>query len=154
MLAIAVAAACAARPRALVAGEDSCDYCRMSISDTRFGGEVLTGKGRLHTFDSVECLVSYVAALGDSATGAEVYVADYESSAMVPAKTARFVVGGSLHSPMGQDLVAFAPTTPDDKLASYGGRVLTWDEVRTSLRSVSPGTGATDSAATSRGHSR
>ncbi|HPV77921.1 MAG TPA: hypothetical protein PLX31_23695, partial [Gemmatimonadaceae bacterium] len=32
-------------PRPLVVGEDSCDFCKMAISDTRYGGEVRTSTG-------------------------------------------------------------------------------------------------------------
>ena len=128
---LALLGACGGSPRPLVAGEDACDFCRMTVSDTRFGGEVVTAKGRVHTFDSVECLASYVNALPDSTAAAGVWVADYESSAMIPAARAHFVRGGSLHSPMGRDLAAFAERhDPAALTARYGGEVVTWAQIR------------------------
>lgn len=134
---LALLGACGGSPRPLVAGEDACDFCRMTVSDTRFGGEVVTTKGRVHTFDSVECLASYVNALPDSTTSAGVWVADYESSAMIPASRARFVRGGTLHSPMGRDLAAFAERhDPAALTARYGGEVVTWAQVRAEVAAI------------------
>lgn len=117
-------------PRALVIGEDSCEYCRMAISDVRYGGELRTGTGRLLTFDAVECLASYIAAAGDSATFKGVWVADFQGGGMVAADSARFVSGGTLHSPMGRQLTSFAPTlSPAELTERYGGEVLTWQQV-------------------------
>ena len=64
--ALALLAACTEPPRALVAGRDACAYCRMTIDDPRFGALVRTAKGRLQTFDSIECAAAYVAALGEA----------------------------------------------------------------------------------------
>lgn len=117
-------------PRALRVGEDSCEYCKMAISDVRYGGELRTTTGRILTFDAVECLASYIAAAGDSARFEGVWVADFQGGGMVAVDSARFVSGGSLHSPMGRQLTSFAPTiSPAELTERYGGEVLTWREV-------------------------
>ena len=129
------AIACAGAPRPLVAGQDACEFCRMAISDSRFGGEIVTATGRLRTFDSIECLASYANAVGDSLSAGSIYVADYATSAMLPATDARFLRGGTLHSPMGRQLTSFAATAVPESLAvAYGGTVMTWDEVRAWVR--------------------
>jgi nitrous oxide reductase accessory protein NosL len=74
----------------------------------------------------------------------------------VNAKTALFVKGGSLHSPMGRFITAFAPAVDSSALAKrYGGDVLRWDEVVAYIREQGlPGTrpaGAFPSAATPSG---
>ncbi|MCC6773217.1 MAG: nitrous oxide reductase accessory protein NosL [Gemmatimonadaceae bacterium] len=117
-------------PRPLVVGEDSCDFCKMAISDPRFGAEVRTTTGRLVTFDAVECVAGYVGAATDKSRIAGIWVADYHGGAMVPADSALFVSGGSLHSPMGRQLTSFAPSISADSLATlYGGTVIRWAEV-------------------------
>lgn len=129
-LLLVLAAACARQTRPLIAGDDACERCRMTISDPRFGGEVITRHGRLRTFDSAECLASYVVAAGDSLDKAKIYVADYESSEMVPVATAHFLRGGKLHSPMGRELVAFAAThDPRSLINQYGGELLSWGQL-------------------------
>jgi copper chaperone NosL len=133
-------------PRPLRVGEDSCDYCRMAISDVRFGAQVRMTTGRVVTFDAVECLAGYIHAAGDSTRFAGVWVADYLGAGMVGADSAHFVSGGTLHSPMGRQLTSFAPGIDADTLsARYGGTVLTWREVL-ALASAAPVTspGAAD----------
>ncbi|MBK7834776.1 MAG: right-handed parallel beta-helix repeat-containing protein [Gemmatimonadetes bacterium] len=111
------------RPTPAGRGEDSCDFCKMAISDTRYGGEVRTSTGRIVTFDAVECLAGYIAAAGDSARVVGVWVADFDGGGMVPAAEARYVRGGTLHSPMGRQITSFAPNaSPADLVARYGGR--------------------------------
>jgi copper chaperone NosL len=132
LLVVLMAAGCSAKPRPLVAGEDACDFCRMVVSDPRFGGQVITQEGRLRTFDSVECLAGFIAAMGaDTASLRGVWVADYATSAMIPAAEAQFLRGGTLHSPMGEGLAAFAATAVATELVSeYGGEVVSWQEVQ------------------------
>ena len=120
---------CNTGPRPLVAGQDGCDFCRMMIADTRFGGELVTRTGRVHTFDSIECLASYLST-ADTAGMRGIWVADFASKRLVPAESARYVVGGKIHSPMGRDLASFAPTAAAEALRqTYQGDVLTWQEV-------------------------
>ncbi len=117
-------------PRLLRIGQDACDYCRMSISDGRFGGEVVTSTGRVRTFDSVECLAGYVAAAEQAPSSLGVWVADYRTSELVPVASARFVVSDSIHSPMGRRLLALrADASPSAATDAFGGRQMTWTEV-------------------------
>ncbi|MBK6454905.1 MAG: nitrous oxide reductase accessory protein NosL [Gemmatimonadetes bacterium] len=117
-------------PRPLVVGEDSCGFCKMAISDTRYGGEVRTSTGRIVTFDAVECLAGYIAAAGDSARVVGVWVADFDGGGMIPAAEARYLTGGTLHSPMGRQITSFAPNaSPADLVARHGGEVKSWQQV-------------------------
>ena len=68
LLVACLASACGSGPRPLVVGEDSCRYCRMTIDDPRFGAMVLTERGRIETFDSIECLAGYVSSLAPAST--------------------------------------------------------------------------------------
>jgi copper chaperone NosL len=116
--------------RPLVVGQDSCEYCRMAISDDRFGGEAVLTTGRHHTFDAIECLAAWLAT-ADFTRIAAIYVSDFESHTLVDAPSAVFIQGGSQKSPMGRDLIAFA-ARPDHAglVAKYGGQVLDWTAVR------------------------
>ena len=41
-------------------GEDECEFCKMMVMDKRYGAELVTDKGKIYFFDSIECLaVSY-----------------------------------------------------------------------------------------------
>lgn len=125
-----LAACTAAGPRPLVVGEDNCDYCRMAITDTRFGGEITLRTGRHRTFDSIECLAAFVESGSDSALVTGLYVSDYETQALVEATTAVFLAGGAVRSPMGRELRAFARgSNPVALVAKYGGEVFDWPAV-------------------------
>ncbi|MDP1860915.1 MAG: nitrous oxide reductase accessory protein NosL [Gemmatimonadaceae bacterium] len=117
-------------PRPLVVGQDACDFCRMTLSDLRFGGEIITPTGRIRTFDSVECLAGFAAAAGDSLSAASVWVSDFTSSTLVPAADAHFLMGGSIHSPMGRQVASFrAESDTAALLAKHGGKLLTWKDI-------------------------
>jgi copper chaperone NosL len=126
---------CGGGVRPLVAGTDACDFCRMTVSDVRYGAEVVARTGRVYTFDSIECVASWVMS-SPLASGAKgVWVADYSTGALVPADSALFVKGGNLHSPMGRDITAFGPGVTSAQLAErFGGVVLRWQDVATYIR--------------------
>lgn len=143
-LALTALAACQRGPRPLVAGTDACEFCRMTVSDVRFGAEIVSWTGRVHTFDAVECLASYYldAEARDDVRG--VYVADFETGRLLPADSALFLSGGTLRSPMGRALAAFAPATGEAAIVQrYGGTVVRWDDVLDRMRRdrLRPGAG-------------
>lgn len=125
------AAACGARePEPITLNEDQCDYCRMTISDSRFGGEAVLATGRVRKFDSVECLADWVRATPADGRRA-LYVIDLQHpGTFVPAGTAGFLKGALIKSPMGQAVVSFADTARAEQQRSMlGGRVLTWAQL-------------------------
>lgn len=131
-LALAVTG-CARGPQPIAYGSDACDYCRMAISDPRFGGEVVTAKGKVKKFDSAECLASYVAAAGD-ATFASVWVSDFRHpGTLVDATRAKFVrAPGGVSTPMGEAIFAFAPEADAAAEAgALGGTAMSWTDLLT-----------------------
>jgi copper chaperone NosL len=124
--------ACTASPRPLVPGEDSCAFCRMTIDDARFGALVVTAKGRLEPFDSIECAAAYVQGLANNEPPRTVWVADFSAPARwVDATRAVYLHGSRLRSPMGRELVAFAADADTTTLlAEHGGTLTTWSGVR------------------------
>ncbi|HEY5545898.1 MAG TPA: nitrous oxide reductase accessory protein NosL [Gemmatimonadaceae bacterium] len=134
LLFVVVALACQRAPRPLVAGTDACDYCRMTVTDPRFGGELQSRTGRIHTFDAIECLASFYldAASRDDIRAA--WVTDFETGRFVPVDSAIILQEGSIASPMGRSLVAFAPESAELAVPKYGGRALRWPDVLEVLR--------------------
>ena len=131
MLAASLLVACAAEvPRAVVVGEDQCAECHMGIAELRFAAQAQSSTGKVLLFDSVECIARHL--LQNTATQwTTVHVTDYRNPGRwVPAQDARFVVDGTITSPMGRSMAAFAPTADTAELVrDHGGRVLSWDEV-------------------------
>src|SRR5687768_5070103 len=105
----AVAAACGTTtPRDIAYGHDACDYCRMTISDERYGGQLITSTGKTYAFDSIECLASFYLANRAPTDGATVWVADYASPGQwIAAEHALFAHSENTRSPMGLNVVSF-----------------------------------------------
>lgn len=136
-LAMAAAACGDTAPRALVRGEDTCAYCRMTIDDIRFGVLVLTDRGRLQTFDSIECAASWVNEQTPAHEPRAIWVANFaDPSQWVDARRAIFLHGSQLRSPMGRDLVAFASDSDPVALQrAHGGTPITWSAIQTLVAS-------------------
>lgn len=117
-----------AQPIAL--NEDGCEFCRMTISDARFGGEAIAKTGRARKFDSVECLASFVRTAPANAMQA-VYVIDLQHpGTFVPAASAGFLRASMMKSPMGRSVVAFAtPAAAEAQRTMLGGEVLSWAQL-------------------------
>ncbi len=130
-------AACAPEPTPIVYGADLCVHCRMAIVDDRYGAELVTGTGRTHTFDSIECLADYVLGLDDPASVHSLWVTSFQHpGALVAVDDVHFLHSEMLRSPMGANLTAFRKDaiTPRSLVDSFGGTVLTWDEVLAHVR--------------------
>lgn len=126
------ASSCGPDLRALVVGQDACQYCRMTIDDVRFGGLVVTSRGKIETFDSIECLASYVRALPATESPRGVWVANFDApSQWLRADSAVYLQHSRVASPMGRELAAFSATESVASLvATHGGESKTWDQVR------------------------
>lgn len=126
-----LASACGGRePEPIVLNTDQCDYCRMTISDSRFGGEAVLATGRVKKFDSAECLMDWVRATPADGRGALFVIDMQHPGTFVPAATAGFLKGSLIKSPMGQSIVSFADTaSAEQQRTLLGGRVLTWAQL-------------------------
>lgn len=128
-LLLVVAAACApGGPRELIAGQDQCGFCRMEISDPRFGAQVILTTGKIHVFDSVECAASFAASLEPDRLRA-VWVSDASTGTFIEVEAAGFLADGTLRGPMGH-VVAFAsPAEATAQQSQLGGQTVSWAAV-------------------------
>ena len=109
-MAVAVAACAPPGPQAIADKGRTCDYCRMTISDERFGGQLITRKGKVYVFDSVECLATFYVQQPATAEMSKVWVADYANPGdWIPVASAVFARSEAHQSPMGLNLVSFSP---------------------------------------------
>lgn len=87
---------------------DSCDFCKMNIADGKYGAEIITQKGRVYKFDDIMCMINY----GNenlASNKKSYYVNDYtQDNVLIPAESAFFLSGGTIHSPMRGNVVAFS----------------------------------------------
>ncbi len=105
-----VFAGCAGQdPQPIEYGKDNCTFCQMLITDHEFGSELITPKGKVFKFDSIECLVAYSQMPGNyDPKASAVYVTSMlEPDVLFDAKSAMFVISKTIDSPMGANLAAF-----------------------------------------------
>lgn len=123
---------CTRGPQPIAFNADTCDYCRMQISDPRFGGEIVTRKGKVLKFDSIECLVDYGKQANVSAEIGSTWVIDYmHPGTLIPATTARYVKLRPGMSPMGRGLASVAPGATVGQLRAAGVTTdLTWSQLQ------------------------
>jgi copper chaperone NosL len=123
-------AACSSGPVPIAYDQDACDYCRMQISDPRYGGELITRTGKVHKFDSIECLASFYATLQDSATVRSLWVSDYRKpGTLIPAREALYIHHEGPGSPMGRGLLALQSDANTAGVLAPAGDTLGWSVV-------------------------
>jgi len=112
-------------------GTESCDVCRMAVTDRRYGAELVTRTGKVLVFDSIECLAGYLSAAGDAARDGRAWVTDFtRPGTFVRADSAWLLRSPGRASPMGRGLLATASEASRDRLQrELGGDALTWRDV-------------------------
>jgi len=123
---------CGSEPEPINYGQDECEFCRMQISDNRYGSELVTDKGKVYKFDSIECLVEFAIAknlIGDS--NQNFLVTDFALPAnFINAIKAFYVRNDNFRSPMGLNVSAFDSEVSRQKfIAENSGQVLNWIDV-------------------------
>ncbi len=87
---------------------DACSFCTMTISDGKYGAEIITDKGRVYKFDDIMCMIHYCNDNPNVKIGCY-YVSDYlKENELIPVSSAFFLSGGAIHSPMRGGIIAFS----------------------------------------------
>ena len=119
---------CSAQQQPIVMGKDNCFFCKMTVSDARFGGEILTQKGKVFKFDDPHCLLSYLHS--DAIKTADiktVYVVDFNTHKLIPAGSAFFYKNEALRSPMSGNIAAFETAGDMQRtVAQWKGEAVSW----------------------------
>ena len=109
---------------------DACEFCKMKISDGKFGAELITNKGRIYKFDDMHCMISYDKE--NLTTNIQsFYIHDFsQNNILIPAETAFYVKGGEINSPMRGNIIAVKTEEEVKKIASkYKANPTSWSEI-------------------------
>ncbi len=125
-------ASCGSEPEPINYGHDECEFCRMLITDTKYGAELVTDKGKIYKFDSIECMIEFSLVkntLGD--TNNKLLITDFNNPGnLVDARNSFYVKNDKVRSPMGLNVTAFNGEEQAQKFISEnGGEKLSWVEV-------------------------
>lgn len=133
LLMLGVVSACSIQPDPIRYGKDSCHSCKMTLTDRRFGAEVISKKGKVFKFDDTNCLVGFLKSgfLGKDEIAMTLVVAhNTANGSLIDATTAYFVQSTTFRSPMRGDIAAFASQMEAKTAASQvGGELMTWEQV-------------------------
>lgn len=123
---------CSTEPEEINFGTDQCTLCRMNISDTKFGAEIVTKKGKVYKYDAVECMMNALS-LGNAAyeDAAGFYVVDASNPKhLTDGLSAAYLISEKLPSPMGANLTAFGKKgDAESKQKEFGGEVKSWNDL-------------------------
>lgn len=109
---------------------DGCEYCKMKISDGKFGGELITAKGRIYKFDDMHCMINYH--IENQASKVQsFYIHDFnQDNVLIPAETAFYIKDGEINSPMHGNIIATKTQKEADELAEkFKATPSSWSEI-------------------------
>jgi copper chaperone NosL len=101
----------------------------MKIVDPRFGGELVSSKGRVFKFDAIECLVPYLQEHATTDYAQVLAIAYDRPETLVDVQELVFERDSAYRSPMGGNLAAFT------QAAAKEGKWMDWEEVKQTIGS-------------------
>jgi copper chaperone NosL len=136
VIATVVLTSCKTQPQPFAYGKDICDDCKMTIMDPKFGGEIITKKGRIYKFDDSHCMVHFLKAgsVKESDIVQTVFVDHDNEKNFLNVKSSYFVVSGQLKSPMNGNAGCFPSLqVAEQKAKELNGVVKNWDQLYQTL---------------------
>ncbi|MBI5326548.1 MAG: nitrous oxide reductase accessory protein NosL [Ignavibacteriae bacterium] len=128
---------CSRSPEPIEYGKDNCSYCKMSIVEKQFGTELITKKGKINKFDSIECLAAFLESgginIGDVLS---CWVTDYyHPGNFINADESFYLHSDNLRSPMGEFLSGYSNINDAKRsMNQYGGNIMKWEEVKSLVK--------------------
>lgn len=112
---------CSTGPDPIKIGSDNCHYCKMTISDNKFGAEVITQKGKIFKYDELHCLLAEIEEENTDVTKIkDVYFTDFcKGHGLTIAPNSFYLSSDKVKGPMGGNVAVFSCR---DSLLSYKGQ--------------------------------
>ncbi|MBT8188634.1 MAG: hypothetical protein HKP38_00325 [Croceitalea sp.] len=126
---------CTPKAKPIAYGETACHYCSMTIVDQQHAAQLVTKKAKVIVFDAAECMLNHLQN-EDQSKFAMFFVNDFDQpGSLIDATKATYLISKGIPSPMGEYLSAFKlPESAEKSLNSYGGTILTWNELQTRFK--------------------
>lgn len=114
-------------------GEETCDRCRMIISERRFASAYRTTDDILRKFDDLGCAVLHHVEQSEEIK--QFWSYDYEETTWLDSAQAFFVHGKDLLTPMGYGIVAVKTEKEARRLAkNTDGQIVEFDQLQHILK--------------------
>lgn len=127
------AAGCSSGPQPIVLGKDKCNYCKMPISDQRFGAEIISDKGKIFKFDDTHCIIGFLKEEKLKKEEAEkIYFTNfYEPHQLLQLSDVNFYQSPALKSPMNGNIAALNHSdSVESILKNYLGNEISWEDMQ------------------------
>ena len=123
---------CSTQPQPLRIGQDNCDFCKMTISDNRFGAEIVTRKSKIFKFDDEHCIIAFLNSKKVAQQDiAGIYFTDFNTHQLINVEKAFFMQSPALKSPMNGNVAAFSNEDSLQKiLQQLNGNKIYWEEMQ------------------------
>ncbi|MGZ3948927.1 MAG: nitrous oxide reductase accessory protein NosL, partial [Flavisolibacter sp.] len=136
LMLVVLFSSCKTNPQPFAYGKDICDDCKMTIMDPKFGGEIITKKGRIYKFDDSHCMVHFLktGSLKEADVAQTLFI-DYEhENNFLDVRLSYFVVSDRLKSPMNGNAACFpSAQIAEQKVKEFNGVIKNWDQLYQSL---------------------
>ncbi len=112
-------------------GSDACAFCEMTIVDQQHAAELVTKKGKVYKYDSIECLLHGLEKMNQDDI-AIYLIDDYAAPGkFTDALSATYLVSENLPSPMGANLSGFSQKADAVKTQrEKTGTLFTWEQIK------------------------
>jgi copper chaperone NosL len=130
VLIITTTVSCNVKPQPFKLGQDNCYFCKMTVSDPRFGAELITEKGKTYKFDDTHCLLSFIkSGTVPSKEIKDIYLITFnDDHAYVKSGEALLLKSDALNSPMNGNVAAFASTDRlNEAMETFKGTPIKWE---------------------------
>lgn len=117
-------------PEPIHIGQDTCEHCRMTISDPKFGGEIIYKTGKVVKFDALICAAAHQAENKDKVE--KVFTLDFNNPGkLIDVTKAFFLQSKTIRGPMGADLLGTETESGVKDLSQkFPGKVMKWEEAQ------------------------
>jgi copper chaperone NosL len=135
---VALLLGCTPKPEPLSYNHDACHACKMTLTDKKYGAEIVTKKNKVYKFDDINCMVNFLNS-GDIEEGDVAFklVIDYSNPdrGLIAAEEAFYLFSDQLRSPMASEVAAFEKQDSLKKMKTkIGGIYLAWGELKTQFK--------------------
>lgn len=121
-------------PQPINFGTDECNHCKMTISDKKYGSEIITAKGKAYKFDDIGCMISFEKEYAQKHKEEKLhrFVINFNSPATFSSLESAFILkGGSLRTPMASELTGFSTIEgAQNAQKEYGGEIIKGTELK------------------------
>lgn len=131
LIIISLLFSCSSKPEPINYGKDICKHCDMTIAEKNWGAELITVKGKIYKFDSIECLVQYYLQYQDKSELKSLWTVGYNlDNQLIDATTSFYLKSSNFHSPMGYGAASFQNLNDLNKNKSRNDDVvMSWGEL-------------------------